>query len=97
MFSRSCSRVEAPVSTVVTPSTPCRKRQAHRAAVSSGRRARSFSMSGCASTASRPPRRGSITHTGRPHSRSSAILAAPSWNSQSSQLSWIWQNSMCSP
>ena len=65
--------------------------------LSSGRRLFNRASSASDSFARRPPRTGSMTHTGMPRSVSSSYLVLPSWSFQSSQFSWIWQNSITSP
>ena len=68
---------------IVTSGMLCRKRNAHAGISSSGRSALSSFSYASGSLASLPPRNGSMTQTGIPHSRSSWTFALPSWNVQS--------------
>ena len=65
-FSSTCSSVLMPERTTVTPLTPCKKRKAKPAGLSSGRRAASFARAPSGREASFPPRTGSMTQTGTP-------------------------------
>ena len=68
---------------MVTSGMDWRKRKAQAGTVSSGRRAFRAAASSSAREASFPPRRGSMTHTGRWCALSSSTFPLASWKAQS--------------
>ena len=96
-LSTICSYADMPLSTIFTLGRPWSQRKLQAGMLSSGRRLFNRASSASDSFARRPPRTGSMTHTGMPRSVSSSYLVLPSWSFQSSQFSCIWQNSITSP
>ena len=83
MFSSSWAGLDIPDRVTTTSGRVCKKRKAQAGTPSSGRRALSRAALSSGRAASRPPRSGSITHTGIWYSASSATLPFASWKVQS--------------
>ena len=82
-FSTICSRLDMPLRIIFTLGRPWRNRRAQAAALSWGRRRRRASIWPPVRAASRPPRMGSITHTGMPRAVSRSYFSRPCWRVQS--------------
>lgn len=83
MFSFICSKLDMPERVTVIWGMLWRNRKAQAVGVSSGRRAARAFRAVSGREHSRPPRRGSMTHTGMLYSFSSSTFSLQPWKVQS--------------